>query len=157
MTNGWTLTMQEDPETGEGIVEFPDTVLEQLGWNEGDDIEWTDNKDGSFTLNKKQETQWVLVDAVSTFRIRYMVEVPTGIDTYGRNKKDWALDTVTMEEAKEFSQEHIGENIVSHRVVTREEAIRLCDEDNGYCHGWTDEQKIAAFFTTYEEQQKNDK
>jgi hypothetical protein len=86
-----------------------------------------------------------------------MVEVPAGIDNYGRNKKDWALDTVTMEEAKEFSQEHIGENIVSHRVVTQEEAMHLCDEDNKYCNGWTTEQKIAAFFTTWEEQQKNDK
>jgi hypothetical protein len=157
MTESWSLTVQEDPETGECVVEFPETVLEQLGWTEGDNIEWNENQDGSFTLNKAKETQWVLVDTVSTFRVRYMVEVPAGIDNYGRNKKDWALDTVTMEEAKEFSQEHVGEQVISHRVVTREEAMQLCDEDNKYCNGWTTEQKIAAFFTTWEEQQKNDK
>jgi adenosyl cobinamide kinase/adenosyl cobinamide phosphate guanylyltransferase len=84
--------------------------------------------------------EWVLVDCVSTFRMRYLVEVPEG-------KKEWALDTVVMKEAKEFSQEHIGEQIVSHRVVTKEEALAICDEDNSYCTSWNDEQKEKAFFT----------
>ena len=81
-----------------------------------------------------------MVDTVSQFRMRYMVQVPVG-------KKEWALDTVTMNEAKEFSQEHIGENIVSHRVVTEEEAIQICNEDNDYCKTWSDEKKIDVFFT----------
>lgn len=84
--------------------------------------------------------EWVLVDCVSTFRIRYMVQVPVG-------KKEWALDTVVMHEAKEFSQEHLGEQIVSHRVVSLEEGLVVCDEDNAYCQAWTDEQKENAFFT----------
>jgi adenosyl cobinamide kinase/adenosyl cobinamide phosphate guanylyltransferase len=87
-----------------------------------------------------EKKEWVLVDCVSTFRMRYLVEVPEG-------KKEWALDTVVMKEAKEFSQEHIGEQIVSHRVVTKEEALAICDEDNSYCASWNDEQKEQAFFT----------
>jgi hypothetical protein len=87
-----------------------------------------------------EKKEWVLVDCVSTFRMRYLVEVPEG-------KKEWALDTVVMHEAKEFSQEHIGEQIVSHRVVTKEEALAICDEDNNYCASWNDEQKEKAFFT----------
>lgn len=86
------------------------------------------------------KTEWVLVDCVSTFRMRYMVEVPKG-------KKEYALDTVTMNEAKEFSQEHLGETVVSHRVVSKKEALAICDEDNSYCQSWTKDKKEKAFFT----------
>jgi hypothetical protein len=99
-----------------------------------------------------KETQWVLVETVSTFRERYMIEVPVGIDNYGKDKIDWALDTVTMQEAKEFSQEHIGELIVSHRVVTKDEALSLCDKDNSYTSAWNEEQKINTFFTLWKEE-----
>lgn len=148
----WTLDVKEDPATGDAIIEFPPDFLKEAGWAEGDDIIWTDLGDGSYQLTKKEKTQFVLVEAVSTFRIRYMVEVPIGIDDYGHDKKDWALDTVTMEEAKEFSQKHIGEQIVSHRVVSKEEALKLCDADNDYGAEWPEETKIDNFFTTWKEQ-----
>jgi len=89
------------------------------------------------------------------FRQRYMVEVPVGVDRYGRDKADWALDTVTLEEAKEFSQEHLGETITSHRVVTKEEALALCDKDNDYCKSWTEEMKMKNFFTTMAEHMRD--
>ena len=143
----WTINLEEDPETGDLILPLNDDILEGTGWKTGDNIEWIDNKDGSWTM-KKIETQWVLVETVSTFRERYMVEVPVGIDRYGKDKADWALDTVTLEEAKEFSQEHLGETIVSHRVVTKEEALELCDKDNAYCKAWTEEMKMNSFFTS---------
>ena len=86
-------------------------------------------------------TKWVLVDCVSMFRMRYMVEVP-------EEHPEYALDTVVMKEAKEFSQEHLDEVIVSHRVMdSTAEALVQCDLDNSYCSSWTDEQKIHAFFT----------
>lgn len=87
-----------------------------------------------------KKTEWVMVETVSMFRMRYMVEVPKG-------KKEYALDTVVCNEAKEFSQEHLGETIVSHRVVTKKEALKICDEDNNYCSSWTDDKKESAFFT----------
>ena len=146
----WTINLEEDPETGDLILPLNDDILEQTGWKTGDSIDWIDNKDGSWTM-KKIETQWVLVEAVSTFRQRYMVEVPVGIDRYGKDKADWALDTVTLEEAKEFSQEHLGETIVSHRVVTKEEALAMCDKENEYAKVWNDDMKIQAFFTTMAE------
>ena len=83
---------------------------------------------------------WVLVECVSQFRMRYMVEVPA-------DHPEYALDTVTMNEAKEFSQEHIGETIVSHRVIKEKEAIELCDVDNHYCKSWNKPQKLNTFFT----------
>ena len=155
--NSWIATLQEDPETGDMILPLPDELMKSQKFEIGDILKWKDNKDGSYSLSKKasEEKQWVLVEAVSTFRTRYMVEVPVGIDDYGNDKVKWALDTVTLEEAKEFSQEHHGEQIVSHRVVTKEEALALCDKDNDYCSGWKNKDKVKTFFTTWEEQNGN--
>ena len=143
----WTIEVQEDPATGECMLQFPPEAMEQVGWKEGDVLNWNANGDGSYTLTK-QETQWVLVECVSTFRQRYMVQVPVGTDDQGNDKSLWALDTVTMNEAKEFSQEHIGEQIISHRVVGRNEALAICDQDNAYGAGWDNDTKIKNFFTT---------
>jgi hypothetical protein len=43
---------------------------------------------------------------------------------------------------------------VSHRVVTKEEALALCDKDNDYGSSWDEELKIQNFFTTWKEQEK---
>jgi bifunctional DNA-binding transcriptional regulator/antitoxin component of YhaV-PrlF toxin-antitoxin module len=40
-----TLTVSD-----EGILTFPDDIMKELGWKEGDELEWIDNKDGSFSL-----------------------------------------------------------------------------------------------------------
>ena len=146
----WTINLEEDPETGDLILPLNDDILEQTGWKTGDSIDWIDNKDGSWTM-KKIETQWVLVETVSMFRERYMVEVPVGVDRYDKDKTLWALDTVTMGEAKEFSQEHLGETIVTHHVVTKEDALAMCDKENDYARVWNDELKIQTFFTTMAE------
>jgi len=105
-------------------------------------------------MSNKEKTQWVLVECVSTFRNRYMVEVPVGTDDYNNDKTLWALDTVTMQAAKEFSQEYLGEQIVSHRVVTYDEALTLCDKDNDYTVSWDTETKVKNFFTTLTDQEK---
>jgi hypothetical protein len=90
-------------------------------------------------------SKWVLVDAVSMFRMRYMVEVP-------EDHPEYALDTVTMHEAKEFSQEHLDEIITSHRVVTLDEALQICDQDNSYLKTWSKQDKIDNLFTSMEDQ-----
>lgn len=51
--NIWTLNVEEDPLTGDGILTFPEDLLEIAGWKEGDSLLWRDNKDGSWTLEKK--------------------------------------------------------------------------------------------------------
>ncbi len=135
----WILEVEELPD-GEKFISLNDEILAETGWKEGTVIEWIDNHDGSWTMQEKEETELVMVDCISQFRQRYLVEVPKG-------KTEWALDTVTMNEAKEFSQEHIGEVIVSHRIVSQEEALKICDIDNNYCSGWSEQQKIDAFFT----------
>ena len=135
------VTLEEDKD-GNLVLPISDEMMAELGWKIGDNINWNDNKDGTWTMTKKQETELVLVECVSTFRMRYMVEVPKG-------KAEWALDTVTMNEAEEFSQEHISEQIVSHRVVSEDEVIAICDVDNHYCSTWTREKKLETFVTEW--------
>ena len=90
-----------------------------------------------------EETELVLVECIQQYRMRYVVEVPVG-------KSDWALDTVTMEEAVEFSQLSLGETIVSHRVVSKDDVLKLCDIDNQYCKSWDTEKKFEVFVTQLE-------
>ena len=52
-SNSWTLTVEEDPETGDAILQFPPDLLEQAGWKEGVTLEWKDRGDGSWSLEKK--------------------------------------------------------------------------------------------------------
>ena len=53
--NKWVLDVQEDPETGDCMLQFPPEMLEQAGWKEGDTLTWTDRGDGSFELSKKTD------------------------------------------------------------------------------------------------------
>ena len=142
-----TVTLVEDEDTGDLILPIGDEFMEAVGWEVGDTLEWINNNDGSFTLSKtkSEETELVLVECISQFRQRYMVEVPKG-------KAEWAMDTVTLNQADEFSQAHLGETIVSHRVVSKEEMLALCDKDNDYAKAWNDEHKMKTFVTSWDKQ-----
>jgi hypothetical protein len=76
--------------------------------------------------------------------MRYVIECPA-------DHPEYALDTVTSGEADEFSQEYIGEKIVSSRVISEKDALALCDKDNGYKGKWTEAKMIACNFTTIED------
>lgn len=98
-------------------------------------------------------SKFVLVECISQHRMRYMIEVP---DNHNEREhpctaKQWAEDTVIAEEYNEFSQEFLGETIVSSREVAREDIIRLVDEDNPYSSIWTDEKKFDVFVTKHRE------
>jgi len=45
-----TLTVDDD-----GVLTFPDELIEKLGWKEGDVLQWIDNNDGSFSLVKSDD------------------------------------------------------------------------------------------------------
>ena len=48
----WTVELEEDPETGELILPLPEDMLKLQEWVEGDTLEWIDNEDGSWSLQK---------------------------------------------------------------------------------------------------------
>ena len=52
----WTITLEEDPETGDLIMPLTDEILESAGWKEGDNLEWIDNHNGTWSLRKLDET-----------------------------------------------------------------------------------------------------
>jgi hypothetical protein len=77
-----------------------------------------------------------LVETVSVFRMRYVVEANNASD---------AKDEVTMNndgQLREFSQMHVDEMITSTREIDRDEYLRLFDEDNDYLQDWDEEQKL---------------
>ena len=74
-----------------------------------------------------------LVETISMHRIRYVVECKSADD---------AKETVTFNEAEEFSQLHIDEMITSTREIDDVEYLRVFDEDNDYLKSWSEEQKF---------------
>lgn len=132
------IVILETDENGDLVLPIGEEIMKQLGWKIGDTIEWVKNEDESWSLRRKEvKKELVLVECVSTFRMRYVVEVPEG-------KKDWACDSVVMQEVEEMSQHHIGEDIISHRVISEDEFLRIFDEDNDYLKGWKPEQKTRC-------------
>ena len=77
-----------------------------------------------------------LVEAISMFRMRYVVEANNASD---------ARDEVTMNEGNlhEFSQLHLDETISYAREIDQEEYFRLFDEDNAYLQEWDDDDKLG--------------
>lgn len=77
-----------------------------------------------------------LVETVSIFRIRYVVEA---------KDENHACDEVVCNDGnlKEFSQKHIDENILSvWEIDDDKEYFELFNDDNEYLSSWSDEQKL---------------
>lgn len=82
----------------------------------------------------------VMIEALSQYRMRYVFEVEDDIEH--------ALDEYVMlentMELKEFSQLHLEPTVIlSHREITKEDYLRIFDEDNEYIAKWEDEKKMT--------------
>ena len=77
-----------------------------------------------------------IVETVSTFRMRYVVSCKSA---------EHAMDTVTMNEAPEMSQLHIGEQIISAREIDHHEFLKIHDADNDYLQSWDVATKYKNF------------
>lgn len=89
-------------------------------------------------------SKFVMVDAISQFRIRYVVEVP---DDANCSAIEYAEDSVTMEDAREFTQKHLGEMIVDSREIELEDAIsQFRNEEPAYSE-WSDDLIIKNVIT----------
>lgn len=45
-----TITIDND-----GVLTFPDEIIQATGWKEGDVLEWNENPDGSWSLTKAED------------------------------------------------------------------------------------------------------
>ena len=93
----------------------------------------------------KKQPEYVVVTCISSFRQRYVIPVD---ELQKLNPDDpvdpsWALDEVTMQNVKEFSQRHIGEQIIDAQVVKEKEILQFFDADNDYLQSWDEEFKLA--------------
>ena len=138
-----TVKLKKD-KSGNLILPLGDEVMKEVGWEIGDTIEWSDNGDGSWTMSKKVKTKLVLVDTVSSFRIRYVVEVPEDAS------EEIAHDFVLNGDPKELSQVHTKEEVVGSRVVTDKQYLKVFDSDNEYLSSWTDEMKLDKFINRWD-------
>ena len=84
----------------------------------------------------------VLVETISQFLHRYVVEIPEGADN------TWAVEDVILDPGtvEEMSQRHLGEFDISSRTITKEEYLRLFDEDNSYLKEWPEKQKLGFIY-----------
>jgi hypothetical protein len=81
---------------------------------------------------KEKQMKLFLVDAISSYRTSYVVRCESA---------EHAADTVTMNEANEFSQEWLGESISRISEITEDDYLALCDKDNNYLKDWDIEKK----------------
>jgi hypothetical protein len=52
--NRYEVIVQEDPETGDLLMPIPPVLLKQMGWKEGDDIEFVLDETGNYILKRKE-------------------------------------------------------------------------------------------------------
>ena len=97
----------------------------------------------------KETKKYVLVETVQMHRMQYIIELDK------EDPAEWALDTVTMEEAKELSQSDLGETIVSHRVLPGglKEAIDMAKADEPNVAGKWDDDLIIKNHITLKKQE----
>ena len=88
----------------------------------------------------------VLVETVSTFRHTYVVKLPDN------EPDDYALDDVVCgidnlnDDLTDVTQNHIAEDIFSHRVITEKEYLEMFDRENAYLSGWPTEKKLEFIY-----------
>lgn len=101
-------------------------------------------------MDSANEEKYVVVTTTSTFRQRYCIPVSKlqemnntiSLKDHPEQIVPWAEDSVTSEDAKEFSQKWLGETILDTFILDEERALMLFDRDNDYLKNWTKEQKL---------------
>lgn len=77
-----------------------------------------------------------LVEAVSQFRMRYVVEAEEGTH---------AADAVVMQEVDEFSQLFLGETLTSVWQLEDDEIVELFYQDHEYLAGNPDPERALSY------------
>ena len=88
--------------------------------------------------------RYAVVTAVSSHRMRFVVPLDQlqAMNPDQEVSAEWLADSVVMNEVEEFSQDHIGEQIIDIHVVNEDQMLQIFDNDNDYLKNWTREYKI---------------
>ena len=79
-----------------------------------------------------------VVETISMFRMRYVIEAKEA-----EHASDEVICELGKDNFKEFSQHHVDEVITSTREISKEEYLKMFDNDNDYLDKWSDEQKFG--------------
>ena len=77
-----------------------------------------------------------IVETISMFRMRYVIEANSAADA--KNEV-----TTNVGELAEFSQHHVDELVTAAREIDDAEYLHQFDEDNEYLKDWTEGQKFS--------------
>ena len=91
MTTHWTVNTEEDPDTGDLLLTLPDDLMLQAGWSIGDVVEWTDLKNGSWQLTKKENTMAKISDKLTKVNDNFTVNMYDNgfmVEIGGRDSED---------------------------------------------------------------------
>jgi len=55
VNNVFESTVEHNDDFDEYYITFPDEMIDRLGWEEGDVLEWIINKDGTVILQRSEE------------------------------------------------------------------------------------------------------
>ena len=103
-------------------------------------------------------SKYVLVDALSIFRMQYAIEVPDDVtDVY-----EYVKSLVENGDTKEFTQKHIGETVSDYREMSLDEVCETFRNEEPYFASWSDDIIIKNNITPigfdreayYEEEEK---
>ena len=78
----------------------------------------------------------------------------TGVQTCALPIFDDVFDSFTggtyQDKLTEVAQNHVSEDIFTHRVVTESEYLELFDRENDYLKDWTKDKKLEFIFDSLE-------
>jgi len=58
MSKSWVITVEEaDDGSGDLVLPLTDEIMADAGWKPGDTLVWTDLKNGSWSLKKKEDDE----------------------------------------------------------------------------------------------------
>ena len=82
-------------------------------------------------------SKYVMVNAVSMFNMKYVIEVPDEIESC--YLLDYVEKQVKAENTKEFTQRHMGETVSNYDVVTKQQILDAFRAEEPYFAEWSDE------------------
>ena len=82
-------------------------------------------------------SKYVMVNAVSMFNLKYVIEVPDEVED--KDLLDHVEKQVSAGDTLEFTQRHMGETVSNYSIVTKNEIIEQFRTEEPYFASWSDE------------------
>ena len=103
------------------------------------------NKKKVRTRSLKVKTEWVMVETLLTYRLRYAIEVPKG------SSSSFAISKIQNGDVIEFDQKPLEEIVLNIKETTKQDAIKEFRTTCSPCFNkWTDDQIAKNHLTEFD-------